>query len=319
MPGLIGSLFREFAFTLAAAVVISGYISRTLSPMMCSRLLRPEGRFARRTGAAFARVGDGYARALGGLLRRRWLVLPLVAALAAVGVLAARRLPAEIAPTEDPGYIFVQFQGTPGASFATMEAQARAVNAVFDVGPERQSSLVLIGTPSRNEGLAFLVLRPWAERGRSAQEIGRAIAPALARVPGALDERDRPQSARRRRAAAGSVRHQDRRRHGAARGRSRPAPRARARQPSTRRAEVRPVDLRAPAPGRDRPGAGRRSEGRGVGDRADVRDDPGGARYVTRFAAADDMYYVVLELDAASRGRIETLDELFIRVVGRDA
>ena len=312
MPGLIGSLFREFAFTLAAAVVISGYISRTLSPMMCSRLLRPEGRFARRTGAAFARVGDGYARALGGLLRRRWLVLPLVAALAAVGVLAARRLPAEIAPTEDPGYVFVQFQGTPGASFATMEAQARAVNAVFDSVPERQSSLVLIGTPSRNEGLAFLVLRPWAERGRSAQEIGRAIAPALARVPGALTSVIDPN------------------------------PLAGGGQPPVQFVIRTAGDMAQLAAVVDQLLARARANPQLVGPRSDLSisvpqlrveidraraadlkvavSEIGqtfatilGARYVTRFAAADDMYYVVLELDAASRGRIDTLDELFIR------
>ncbi|MGE0725607.1 MAG: efflux RND transporter permease subunit [Alphaproteobacteria bacterium] len=185
MPGLLGSLFREFAFTLAAAVIISGFISRTLSPMMCSRMLSTrEGRISRRVENVFATISGRYARVVSRLLRRRWLIVPIACGLLAIGYLAGRSITAELVPVEDPGYVFVRFQGQPGASYENMLDQAKAITGVFDTVPERQSSLILVGTPTRNEGFAFLLLKPWAERSRRANVIGRSIEPGLDRIPG---------------------------------------------------------------------------------------------------------------------------------------
>ncbi|MGF3023141.1 efflux RND transporter permease subunit [Methylobacterium aquaticum] len=187
MPGLLGSLFREFAFSLAAAVIISGAVSRTLSPMMCSRMLSArEGRAALRIERGFARCAAAYAGMIRGLLRRRWLLVPLALLLGAIGYAAGQRVTTELVPIEDPGYVFVRFKGEAGASYDTMAAQAKAITAVFDTVPERQTSLIMIGTPTRNEGFAFLVLKPWEQRSRSANTIGRSLTPALDAIPGAL-------------------------------------------------------------------------------------------------------------------------------------
>jgi multidrug efflux pump len=186
MPGAVGALFREFAFTLAAAVIISGLISRTLSPMLSGRVLSArQGRLQKLAEGFSARLAAGYGRVLRPVLRWRWVALPLAVGLLVLAAGGATRLPSEIVPREDPGYVMVRFQGPPGASSAVMEAGARAVHAVFETVPERAASLVVTGTPAREEGFAFLGLAPWAERGRSAAEIGRAIQPTIAMIPGA--------------------------------------------------------------------------------------------------------------------------------------
>lgn len=185
MPGPVGALFREFAFTLAAAVTISGLISRTLSPMLSGRVLTARrGRLQRLSEAFSAWLAAAYGHLLRPLLRWRWVALPAAIGLLVLAAGSATRLPTEIVPREDPGYVMVRFQGPAGASAAAMEAGARAVHAVFATVPEGAASLVVTGTPAREEGFAFLGLSPWSERARSADEIGRAIAPAIAAIPG---------------------------------------------------------------------------------------------------------------------------------------
>lgn len=185
MPGLLGSLFSEFAFTLSAAIIISGITSRTLSPMMCAYLLtQHEGRFERFIEARFETLSAIYARSLHVLLRRRWLLVPITVLAGAVAYQAAMRITTEVVPVEDPGYVFVTFQGKPAASYDTMIAEASKLNAVLNAVPERQSSLIIVGASSLNSGLGFLVLKPWHERKRSAREIGAAISEQVAAIPG---------------------------------------------------------------------------------------------------------------------------------------
>ncbi|MEQ9335526.1 efflux RND transporter permease subunit [Thalassobaculum sp.] len=185
LPGLMGALFQEFAFTLAAAVVLSGFISRTLSPMMCSRILVPDKpRPAGRRRRPMTVLEDGYRRILNGALAQRWVVYVVFVAVGAVAVAAARTLPSELAPTEDQGYVMATFSGAPGSAYSTLEANGQAIAAVYDTVPERAGTLILLGSPDSRSGYAILLLKPLAERSRSAAEIGAAIEPALRVLPG---------------------------------------------------------------------------------------------------------------------------------------
>lgn len=177
LPGMMGSLFREFAFTLAIAILLSGYVSRTLSPMMCSRLLRAKGRnrLEAASDRAFARLTGGYRVALAFALRKRWIVgVGAVAFLVGGGALL-QGLHGEMAPSEDEGYVLFQFEAPEDASYAYLERGAREVEAVFAKAEDRAGSMTIIGMPDSTKAMGFLLLKPWEERTRSAAEIGRTL------------------------------------------------------------------------------------------------------------------------------------------------
>lgn len=185
LPGLMGALFQEFAFTLAAAVLLSGFISRTLSPMMCSRLLKPaKAKKPGRRRGPMRLLEDGYRRALDGALSERWAVFTVFLAVGVVAVAAAKTLPSEMAPVEDQGYVMASFVGAPSTSYETLERQGRDIAKVFDSVAEKTRSLILVGLPDSRSGFAILILKPIEQRQRSAAQIGAALVPALKTIPG---------------------------------------------------------------------------------------------------------------------------------------
>lgn len=185
-PGMLGALFREFGLTLAFAVLISGVISRTLSPMMCSRLLRPTSHnfYSRLVDRLFDRLVHHYRGLLGQLLGSRSAVGLLAVAVLGVGTLAAMTLQGEFAPSEDEGYLLVQLNAPTNATADYLVQKAAAVEKVFDSVPEKSGSLIILGIPATNQGYAFLLLKDWEERSRTARAIGESIRADLARIPG---------------------------------------------------------------------------------------------------------------------------------------
>ncbi|WP_035484845.1 efflux RND transporter permease subunit [Geminicoccus roseus] len=185
-PGMLGALFREFGLTLAFAVLISGVISRTLSPMMCSRLLRPThgNLYSRTVDRLFDRLVHHYRSLLGGLLGSRLAIGVVAITVLLVGGLAAASLQGEFAPNEDEGYLLVQLDAPTNATADYLVQNAAAVEKVFDTVPEKSGSLIILGIPATNQGYAFLLLEDWEERTRSAKEIGDSIRGDLARIPG---------------------------------------------------------------------------------------------------------------------------------------
>ncbi len=175
MGGLTGALFKEFAFTLAGAVIISGIIALTLSPMMCSRILRHEdddktGLPARieRTFDAIQRV---YSRILAGSLKDRWITLSFaVIVLISLGFLFVS-IPSELAPQEDQGVVFVSYQGPASANLDYMEAFSRDLDKQFADLPETDTYFSINGYPTRSGGFAATVLKPWAERDRGLKQL----------------------------------------------------------------------------------------------------------------------------------------------------
>ncbi|HKU93654.1 MAG TPA: efflux RND transporter permease subunit [Vineibacter sp.] len=185
MGGLTGALFREFAFTLAGSVIVSGIIALTLSPMMTSALLTAktsEGRLAQWIEHAMAAVAHTYQRALAYTLRTRAAVL-LVATtiLMAIGVLflGAER---ELAPQEDMGYIFTATRSPQYANIDYTTATSKKVVAIFQAQPEFVFSFFVNGTDGQNRAFGGFSMTDWKARQRSATDIQNHLYGAVASV-----------------------------------------------------------------------------------------------------------------------------------------
>jgi hydrophobe/amphiphile efflux-1 (HAE1) family protein len=189
VSGLTGALFREFAFTLAGSVIVSGIIALTLSPMMCSRLLRPPSVKARGFAVFLDRLFEGlrqrYQRRLDKTLNFRALtVLILAGILGITGVMIAST-PKELAPQEDQGVVFMTAKTPQYANLDYMEKATQQVEAGVAGVPEGEHSFIINGSAGVHEGFGGLLLAPWGERKRSQKEIMEALQPKLAAVTGA--------------------------------------------------------------------------------------------------------------------------------------
>jgi len=186
--GQTGKLFVEFALALAGAVLVSGFVALTLSPMMCSRLLRhsrKQGAFYRRGEEALRAVVEGYRRALRRTLSVRPLVLTAGAATLGIGLLLLVTLPSELAPLEDRGVILGVFRTPQGSTIEYADAKLREVEAVWASIPEADRYFAAAGFPVVTSGFTPMMLKPWDERDRSAFEIVAGVGPTLRAIPGA--------------------------------------------------------------------------------------------------------------------------------------
>jgi multidrug efflux pump len=169
--GLTGALFREFAFTLSGAVIVSGIVALTLSPMMGSKLLR-EGAtdrgFAGLVNRLFERVRAAYARNLAGTLRFRPVVLTVWAIVAALMVPFYMFSQRELAPAEDQGVVFGVIQASPNSTIDQTNLYTNEVYDVYHSFPESQS-IFQITNP--NGGFGGMVTKPWSERRKTAQQL----------------------------------------------------------------------------------------------------------------------------------------------------
>lgn len=186
-PGRTGRLFLEFALTLAGAVLISGFVALTLTPMMCSKLLRhnPDpGRISAAIENGFKGFERGYRRLLTGMLQARPLVLLVALAVAGFSGVFFYSLKSELAPVEDRGVLIVRGTGPEGATLAYTSRYSSQVDAVFATFPEVASRLMINGVPEVSRFIAIGRLTDWDERARKQQELTAAIGPKLRRVPG---------------------------------------------------------------------------------------------------------------------------------------
>ncbi len=186
-PGRTGRLFVEFALTLAGAVIVSGFVALTLTPMMCSQLLRHNaapGRFDRLMERVLVAVASGYERALRLALRARWFIVLLMLASGAGSWWLYSHAKEELAPLEDRGVIFLPINGPDGA---TLEFTARYLDAVDRIAgayPEFDRRFLFAGGNIVSGGTAILRTVDWAERTRSTPELARLLQPQLSLLPG---------------------------------------------------------------------------------------------------------------------------------------
>ena len=182
--GLTGSLFREFAFTLAGAVAVSGVVALTISPVMCAKLLKPgieEHGFAGMIARGFTRLRDNYGRMLDKVLRARPAVYAVWLVLAVLSVPMFRMSPQELAPAEDQGIIFGIVEAQANATVEDTARYTSAINEIFFTEPEADFCFQLTQPSS---GIAGMRLKPWSERERKPSEILPGLSAKLAQIPG---------------------------------------------------------------------------------------------------------------------------------------
>src|SRR5690349_15054381 len=182
--GLTGALFREFAFTLAGAVIVSGIVALTLSPMMGSRLLRQgdaEKGFAGLINRNFERVRALYSRTLASTLNYRPVVLVLWAIVVLLMVPFYMFSQRELAPAEDQGVVFGVIQASPNSTIDQTRLYSQEIHDVYSAMPETKS-IFQITNP--NGGFGGMVTKPWSERKKTTQQLLAESAQSLSKISG---------------------------------------------------------------------------------------------------------------------------------------
>src|SRR5467141_136447 len=186
LGGLTGSLFREFAFTLAGSVIVSGVIALTLSPMMCSVFLKSadEGRFAKLVSRVFGSVTRWYGRQLDRSLDYR----PITAlfALSILGLVGFLYLHTskELAPEEDQGIVFSVIKGPKYANIDYLDFYGEKLDKIFASFPETDLRFALNGINGPQNGIAGMLLKPWDERERSSIKLKPLVQAQLSKIEG---------------------------------------------------------------------------------------------------------------------------------------
>ncbi len=186
-PGRTGRLFSEFALALAGAVLISGLIALTLSPMMSSLLLRHNPQptwFDRHMETALERMTQAYACLLGWTLGHRALVLLVMVASALVSAWALGDIKRELAPLEDRGVVLARINAPDGATLAYTDRYSRGIERVAQDYPEFDRVFATIGNPTVAQGNIFFRTKPWEERQRTTLELSASMAPKVSSLSG---------------------------------------------------------------------------------------------------------------------------------------
>jgi len=187
LSGLTGALFKEFAFTLAGAVIISGVVALTLSPMMCSRLLRhdenPSG-LSHRLDQLFEGLKRRYQRSLHATLDNRPVVLVFGALVLAIIPLLLVFTHKELAPEEDQGIVFLMANAPQTANLDYLNKYTSEYERIFRTFPEYYSAFQINGYNGVQSGIGGMLLKPWDERERSQMELLHAVQAELDKIPG---------------------------------------------------------------------------------------------------------------------------------------
>jgi multidrug efflux pump len=194
LGGLTGRLFREFGVTIAGAVLISAFVALTLTPMLCTRLLKSHGerpnRLYDKTEPFFEWMIDAYRRSLAAFMPHRWLAIPILLATFGLSYWLAARTPSELAPLEDRSAFRVQATGPEGASYEYMDAYMQQLEElVTREVPEAEviisSTASGFGNAGVNSGFVRVKLKPADQRERSQMQIADDLTPKLRQLTGA--------------------------------------------------------------------------------------------------------------------------------------
>ncbi|WYX11435.1 efflux RND transporter permease subunit [Achromobacter xylosoxidans] len=184
--GRTGRLFIEFALALAGAVLVSGFVALTLTPMMCSVLLRHQSSHSRWYNLIegwLDAMSNGYRRTLALALRHRWLVVAIGIAVAAASGVLFKVVKSELAPVEDRGVVFGIVSSPEGATLNYTLDSMLGIEKFYAAIPEA-SGEPAVGFPTVTDGTAILRLKPWEERGRRQQAITQELQPLFSSLPG---------------------------------------------------------------------------------------------------------------------------------------
>jgi len=195
LQGNVGKLFREFGITVAGAVMFSSLVALTLTPMMASKLLAggaTRSHLSDAVDAFFHRLSTWYEAQLRRLMRRPWLVVGGTLGAMVIATVLFRALPSELAPAEDRGMLFLGLTGPEGSSLEYMDRNARLAEEILmrevEAGDVVRANMRVPGgfggASDMNQARGFMVLAPWGERERSADQIAQSIRSQLGQIPG---------------------------------------------------------------------------------------------------------------------------------------
>ena len=186
-PGRTGRLFVEFALTLAGAVVVSGFTALTLTPMMCSKLLRHNAspnRFDRGMEVGLVWVTARYESTLRWVLGHRWVVLLVMVAAGGGSWWLFSTTRSELAPLEDRGVILATVNAPDGATLAYTQRYMQEIERIGMTYPEFDRVFVVTGNPTVSQGISFLRTTDWDARSRTTMQLARELQPRFAQLPG---------------------------------------------------------------------------------------------------------------------------------------
>ena len=186
-PGRTGRLFIEFALALAGSVIVSGFIALTLSPMMCSKLLKHNpnpGWFDRGMERILIGITNGYEWALRKVLSQRWVVVLLMLGVGYAIYAVLPTMKRELSPLEDRGVILNVINAPDGATLAYTDKYATAVERIGEKYPEFDRIYVVTGNPTVSQSNVFLRAVDWDDRKRTTIEIARELQPKINGLPG---------------------------------------------------------------------------------------------------------------------------------------
>ncbi len=187
---LTGILFREFAFTLAGTVLISGIIALTLTPMMCSKILSSklhEAKFANFVNRVLNILTQAYASILEKCLQNKFSIFILLISILLIGILFLRPLlrTSSIAPKEDQGVLFAIAKGPSSASLNYTQKYTQQIADVYQKVPELSDYIIVNGHPGgESNAFAIMILKTWQQRNRSVSQIIQSIQPQIDKITG---------------------------------------------------------------------------------------------------------------------------------------
>jgi len=189
MGGIIGRLFHEFAVTIGASILVSGVVSLTLTPMLCSRFLQPpreahHGRFYEASERVYERVLHGYEHSLAWVMERRPAALGFSVLILAATVVLFGVVPKGFLPSEDNSQIFGTTETVQGTSFDDLVQHQQQVMAVLQQDPNVDATMSFLGGGQINQGRVFMQLKPRSQRAMSVDQLIRYFNGKLAGIPG---------------------------------------------------------------------------------------------------------------------------------------
>ena len=187
MGGITGSLFKEFALTLAGSVFISGIVALTLSPMMCGKILKAHqepNAFERGIERFLTKLTSSYDRGLSAVLNKRAVIIAFAVIVLISIPLMFKQIPTELAPKEDNGVVMMSGTVPASTNLDFIEANMEQVTDILKKAPETAATIAFVGVPSANQAFGIAPLVPWSERSKSQAQMQKEFSTELKDIPG---------------------------------------------------------------------------------------------------------------------------------------